>query len=247
MGVASDNDDEFMVSDLDEIVLILNGLAVRSIGVSALFHSGADVLLTEVLGVDASAGVAYLDVNANEEWNRQFQAAANAIFVAYADGAKIQWASTQIEEARFEGRRAFRIPLPEYLRRIQKRNYFRVCTPTAHPPICHIPIAPDQEMHLQLVDISIEGAGVVLPPKPDPAIEKNARFTNCRIEHNDLHVAGLTLTVKSIWNVTQANGVQVQHAGLEFDGITQADQDVIQHLVFKLERHQIKQDRDRRL
>jgi c-di-GMP-binding flagellar brake protein YcgR len=243
----SDDDNEFTVSDRDEIVLILNGLAVRNIGVSAIFNGGADVLLTEVLGVDASAGVAYLDVNANEERSRQFQAAAKAFFVAYADGAKTQWATAQIEEARFEGRQAFRIPLPVSLRRIQRRNFFRVSTPTANPVICHIPIAPDRIMHLPLVDVCVEGIGVVLLANSDPAFEKNVRFANCRIEHDDLQVAGLTLSVQSIWNVTQADGVQVRHAGLEFSGITRAAQDLIQHFVFKLERQQIAQNRNRRL
>lgn len=235
----SDDHEDFTVSDRDAIANLLRGLARRNVTLSGTFNSGLDVLLTGVLGVDAQAGVAYLDVNANEERNQAFLKSPRVVFFAFADGAKIQWSSQEIERAEFEGGPAFRIPLPARLQRIQRRSAFRVGTPITHPVLCHIPVAPGREIALPLVDICVEGIGVALPAEPEPAIEKNARFRNCRLDHADLKIAGLTLSVQNIWDVTLKNGHVIQHAGLGFVDIAQRDQPVIQRYVFKLERQKI--------
>lgn len=235
----SDDHEDFTVADREAIGNILRGLARQNITLSGTFNAGLDVLLTGVLGVDSRAGVVYLDVNANEERNQEFLKSPRIVFFAFADGAKIQWSSFAIERTQFEGGPAFRIPLPEKLQRIQRRSAFRVGTPITHPVICHIPVAPDREIALPLVDICVEGVGVALPAEPEPAIEKNARFKGCRLEHADLKIAGLTLSVQNIWDVTLKNGHVIQHAGLEFVDIGQRDQPAIQRYVFKLERQRI--------
>jgi flagellar brake protein len=235
----SDDHEDFTVSDRESIINILRGLARKNITLSGAFNGGTDILLSAVLGVDKDAGVAYLDINANEEFNQQFLKSRRVIFHALSDGAKVQWACDGIENSQFEGRRAFRISLPEKLQRIQRRSAFRVTTPISHPVICRIPVSPDREVALPLVDICVEGIGVVLPSPAEPAIQKNAEFRNCKLEHADLGIVVLTLSVQSVWNVTLKNGSISQHAGLGFVDISPRDQSIIQRFVYQMERHRV--------
>ncbi|MDP1525531.1 MAG: flagellar brake protein [Rhodocyclaceae bacterium] len=235
----SDDNEDFTVSSRESIIHLLRGLSHGNVTLSGIFNSGKDVLLTAVLSVDSDEDVVYLDINANEERNREFLRSSRIVFVAQVDGAKIQWSTLSIEDGGFEGGRAFRVPLPETLQRIQRRTAFRVNTPITNPVMCHIPVAPDRELALPLVDICVEGIGVILPDAADPAMVKNARFEHCSLVHEELRINELTLSVQNIWEVTLKNGHVSQRAGLEFIDMRQQDEPIIQRFVFKLERLRI--------
>lgn len=231
----SDDHEDFTVSARESIINIMRELSRENITLSGTFNSGMEVLLTAVLGVDPKEGMVYLDINANEERNQQFLKSSRVIFYAFSNSAKIQWASYSVESTRFDGSKAFRVPIPEKLQRVQRRSAYRVATPITNPVICRIPVAPGHEITVPLVDICVEGISVVLPSAPEPAIQKNALFKNCRLDHENLGITELTLSVQSIFDVTMRNGTISQHAGLEFVNIRQRDQPVIQRFVFKLE------------
>ena len=232
----SDDHEDFTVSDRDALISVLQGLARKNVVLSGAFNSGADLLLTAVLDVDPKENVVYLDVNANEERNQLFLQSKRVIFFSFFDGVKVQWASTAIESGEYEGRKAFLISIPEKLQRVQRRGAFRINTPITNPAICTIPLASGEEVTLPLVDICVEGIGVILPSTPVPEIQKYAEFKKCRIEHEDLGVVEATLVVQSIWEVTLKNGSKSPRAGLEFVDIRAGTQSVIQRYVYKLER-----------
>jgi flagellar brake protein len=235
----SDNDDEFAIYNRDDIVMILQGLAQKHVPLSATFNAGMEVLLTEVLDVDGKAGAVYLDVNSNEEFNQDLLQSKRITFNAFFSGAKVMWTSTAVQSAEYEGRKAFRLVLPDRVQRIQRRGSFRVNTPIINPVICQIPISKTETLTAPLFDICVEGIGLVLPSPPEPAIQKFAEFKNCKIEHPDLGVIVVTLYVKSIWEITLKNGNKAQRAGLEFADISTGTQSVIQRFVHKMERQLI--------
>jgi len=235
----SDDAEDFTVSSRESIIGIFNDLAAGNITLSGMFNSGSEVLLTVVIGVDAGAGAIYLDVNANEERNQQFLKAARVVFMAQANGAKIQWTSFDIAADNYQGYRVFRIPLPETLQRVQRRSAFRISTPMVNPVMCEVPVSPEHTLTVPLVDLCVEGCGVILPDPPEPAIQKNAEFSGCRLMHEEFLVEGLTLAVQSIWTVTLKNGQPSHRAGLEFVDMRRQDEPLIQRFVYALERRRI--------
>ncbi len=64
-------------------------------------------------------------------------------------------------------------------------------------------------------------------------------FRDCTIEHPDLGLLEVSLFVKSIWEITLANGSKALRAGLEFTHPDPKVQAKIQKFVYKLERHMI--------
>jgi c-di-GMP-binding flagellar brake protein YcgR len=224
------------VENRDSIVHILRGMVRKDVVLSGAFNGGRDVLLTAVLDVDPEAGVVYLDLNANEERNQLIRETKRIVFFANFDGAKVQWACSAVEDGSFEGRPAFRVEIPEHLQRIQRRGSYRVNTPVTNPVTCRIPLPKERELELRLVDISVEGIGVVLPDAPDEAIQRNAEFKNCVIEHAELGAVTVTLSVQSLWTVDLRNGTKSLRAGLQFASIPGSEQAKIQRFVFRMER-----------
>jgi c-di-GMP-binding flagellar brake protein YcgR len=236
MAYVSDNDDEFAVFDREAITNLLLGMAQKNVPVNATFNGGKDVLLTVVLDVDQKTNSVYLDVNANEEFNKQIVAAKRVGFHAFFNGAKIMWTVAGLYDSKYEGTPAFKVEIPERLQRIQRRGSFRVATPIMNPVMCKIPLGNKQEVNLPLFDICIEGLGLVMPATPIPGFEKMKEYRDCKLEHPDLGVLEVSLFVKSIWEMTLKNGQPGQRAGLEFTHIKQATQTAIQRFVYKMER-----------
>ena len=234
MGYVSDNDEEFAVYDHDVIVNLLRGMAKSRIPLTGTFNAGADVLLTQVLDVTDQV---YLDVNANEEFNRHILQSKRITFTAFAHGAKILWHSAGVRDTEYEGLRAFGLPVPERLQRIQRRGAFRVATPVMNPVICTINVKKDHQLTMPLFDICIEGIGLIVPTPPDPAFQRMVEFRDCTLEHPDLGLLEVSLFVKSIWEITLANGSKALRAGLEFTHVDPKVQKKVQKYVYKLERH----------
>ncbi|MCG2586873.1 flagellar brake protein [Massilia sp. TS11] len=239
MAYVSDNDEEFSVYDEDVIAMNLLNLAKRATPLNATFNGGSDVLVTVVLDVDRRAGQMYLDINANDMFNQQLLASRRVMYHALHDGVKLLWHGNSVVMDDYEGQRAFRIPLPDRLQRIQRRGAYRVKTPITNPVLCKIQIDATREVTMPLFDICVEGVGVVVPQPVDPAIQKMVLFKNCKLSHEELGEVEVTVLVKALWEVTRHNGTKVQHAGLEFVNIPLQRQTQIQRFVHKLERQMI--------
>lgn len=231
----SDDHSDFTVDGRDAIVHLLRSMVDREVVLCGAFNGGREVLLTAVLDVDAGQDVVYLDVNANEERNQLFRASTRVVFFANFDGARVQWTSAAIADDRYDGRQAFRIRIPETLQRIQRRTSYRVNTPVTDPVICRVPIA-EGELELRLVDISVEGVGVLLPSAAEPVIQKGATFERCRLEHPELGSVVIAIAVQSVWESELRNGTKSPRAGLEFLSVERGGHAKIQRFVYKMER-----------
>lgn len=241
----SDEHEDFTVSHRKTILSILEALIRRRVTLSGAFNSGSEVLLTAIIDYDADDDVIYLDVNSNAERNDEFLRSERVIFFGFFDGIKVQWTSTGVRSVDFERQKAFAIEIPKKLQRIQRRGSFRIATPVHNPVLCRIRLKPDHEIVMPLVDICAEGVGVTLPDPPDPAVEKNAVFQTCRIEHPDLGVIEVPVVVQSLWEVTLKNGTKSQRAGIEFINIGATRQALIQRYIYKLEREKLTNASDR--
>lgn len=233
------DEEKFAVADRDEIVRVLGALASHRTSVNAVFNGGDDVLLTAVLAVDSDEQAVYLDTNANASVNERLLAAQRAQFLSSHAGATVKWTVDKIKLASFEGLAAFRIGLPETIRRIQRRGTFRIATPRAKPMVCSLRMPDGTVIELPLVDICAEGLGAGLPAKHDAIFFPGARFTDCSLVLPDMGTARFELVLQSRWEVELPNGHKSLRAGFAFQGMRPAVQSMVQRYVNKLERQRI--------
>jgi c-di-GMP-binding flagellar brake protein YcgR len=240
-SVAASADDKFLIRNREEILLILTGFSLSRDTVSILFSEGHDILLSEVIAVLPENNALLLDPNSNADFNKRLLDALRLSFVVEQDGVTVRWTAPQAFADYYEGRPVFRVNIPETLRRIQRREYFRVATPSAHPLLCSVPSPGDPAVIVDfpLVDISMEGIGVILPAPEVMAIEKGAELPNCTINFGEAGSVAINLRVRNIWTVTLKNGKSRIHAGLGFVGLSTRTQSIIQHYVTHLDRLRI--------
>ncbi|HZV99127.1 MAG TPA: flagellar brake protein [Methylophilaceae bacterium] len=241
----SENSDDtrHLVFNRMEIISIMHGLIKQRELVSATFNSN-ELVLTAVLKVDADNNRLFLDYGPNEMVNQRILKAGKIHFNTVLDNVKIEFASTEISTINFDGANAFLIPLPPQVRRLQRREYYRVATPVVAPVVCRIPVA-GKIQDIPLIDISAGGVGLILPPDNQTLLELAASYPGCRINLPGIGEVEVSLSVQNTQEVTMKNGKKYQRTGCLFQNIRPGTQAVIQRYITKLERERITRKSDR--
>lgn len=232
---ADDDFSKYAVSWKKEIVFILRAVMEKGELVSAYFNRGESFLLTAIVGVDADREVVYLDFGANEAMNRKILDSDRIIFVSTHEKVKIQFTAAHIEKVLFEGRDSFKIPLPESLIKLQRREFFRVTTPIINPLKCIVPLPDNRKIEVAIVDISIGGIGIILPPA-DTAMEPGMTFPGCHLILPDIGNIITTMEIRNVFEVTLRNGLKTKRAGCQFIDLSANMQSMIQRYIIKVER-----------
>lgn len=233
-GAAAGNDKYRIHSDV-EIFYILRSMMRSNAMTTCYFGHDDGFILTTIIDVDAERGEMVFDYGADETSNQQALKANKLNVSAFLDQVKIQFVCHGIEKIQFEGRSAFRTRIPENLLRIQKREYYRIDTPTINPLKCVIPLLEGGTAEVILQDISCGGMAVV---DPDGKInfERGAIYRDCVIELSGVGTIKVNLKVQMVSEIAQRNGMKCQRAGVEFADDTQEKVlSLVQRYITKLE------------
>lgn len=220
-----------------EIAAVLRDI-VRARGLASVHCGGPDTLLTPFLCVDAAAGELVFDCSGSERLNEALLRASKLLFLSTHDKVKIRFTTGPAWVVRYEGRAAFAVRMPDAMLRLQRREFYRVLVPVAHPVRCVIPVPNGSgvvEVHTRLHDISQGGVAIIAQPGELPT-EIGAVYSNCRIvlpEAGNLLVA---LQVANMHTVTLLNGKQNMRIGCRFVQPGVAALALVQRYMMKLER-----------
>lgn len=236
---ATADESRFLVSNRMEIIRILRGLTQHNEMVSAFFNGGNDLLLTAVLEVDPDNNAVILDYGSNEALNQRILSAEKIIFVTALDRVKVQFVSRRIATASHERRPAFRIPLPEQMLRLQRREYYRLATPILNPIKCRMPVGQEEVLEFPLVDISAGGIGMIVGSSPDERLAMGTLYPGCRIELPGIGELEMTLRIQNLFEITLKNGSKAYRAGCQFIELRASVESLIQRYILKLERERL--------
>lgn len=216
-----------------EIVFQLRGLIKRADRVTVAFDEGRQSFLTVLLDLAEDDGLLYLDVGGSEDSNRAFLRAGHCIFTTTVDGVRYQFACEAAREARIGSGRAFAVPLPKSLLRLQRRDMFRLELPTAKPYVCRIRRGTPQELALPLHDISVGGVGILSTEKFEfAALEK---LENCWIDLRDTGVLAVTLEVRYVHAFENRAGKAMWHMGCQFLNLSSLNETLIQRFMARIQ------------
>lgn len=231
---------QFLLHAKPEIVSVLRTLVQKGAMITAYFDQGKSFLLTALLSVNLEKDEIILDVSNDKEMNSRALHADKFIFTTAIDKVKVQFSLSRLSANHYEGRPAFRGALPDSLLRLQRREYFRLSTPTAHPVKCVISMMHADGSPLmattQLLDISGGGAGLLVPPDQAGLYEKGAILDNCKIMLPEEGLLVTTLSVRDVFDVTTKGGHRYFRAGCEFIKLPGAHLTMIQRYITRVER-----------
>ncbi|OIP15407.1 MAG: hypothetical protein AUK53_04310 [Betaproteobacteria bacterium CG2_30_59_46] len=242
----SDEDDasSFTVSWKKEIVYILRAVMEKTELVSAYFNRGEGFILTSIIAVDPDEALVFLDLGANEAFNKKILDSEKIIFITAHDKVKVQFVANWIEKVRLEGRDVFRIELPKSLIKLQRREYYRVTTPIAKPLKCIVLMEDGRKIEMAIADISIGGVGVVIPPA-DAVVEPGMIFNGCNLVLPEIGNIVATMEIRNVFEVTLRNGLKTKRAGCQFANLSANMQSMIQRYIINVERERKAMEPDR--
>ena len=218
----SGDDKEFRIPSKKEILFILQDLAEKGTR-SALYYDAAhDFIMTTVLAA-TDEGI-WLDVGPFPPENKRVLLSDKITLVSLHQHVKIQFEAHDIQSATFDDADAFFIGMPDYLLRIQRREFFRLDIPFSTPIKCRIPIKPDNPdesgkpaviREFPVLDIS--GGGVsLLCEENETGLQPGVEFQDCRIPLPDIGILPVALYIKNNVKFTTHNDLIKMRASCEF-------------------------------
>ena len=229
---------QYLLRTKNEILFVLRGLLAGTHHITVHFNEGHDFFLTTILQLD-DEGLT-LDHGANAEANGRALAAERLFCVTSHERIRIQFQVRRLKEIMYEGRPAFRAALPEAVLRLQRREYFRLTTPVAHPIKCRIPVMTEAGLSSTVLEanvVDISGGGLAMMAPPENLIfSAGDTYENCRIELPEVGTILPGLQIRNVFEVTLRNGSRVTRAGCQFTNLPGTMLTLVQRFIIKVER-----------
>lgn len=152
------------------------------------------------------------------------------------DRVRIQFHALRPRRASFHGHPALSVDLPKAMLRLQRRDFYRLTTPTQPALRCRLAIDPERSQWLetQILDISVGGVAIMIPPANHPFLV-DTQFPSCRVA-----VPGGTidagLRIRNRFVVTLPGAGTVLRAGCQFDDLSGTMGNLLQRYILNLER-----------
>lgn len=228
--------DEYRVINRIEIIRALRSLIQQRAMVNAFFNMDNDMVLTSIIAVDADNDLVYLDYGPNDTLNRRMTQ-GEVTFMSSPGSVKIQFSVPRVTVAVYEGAPAFRMPVPEKMLLLQRREFHRVDTPVANPIICEIPSPRGGVVKLPLSDLSVGGISMTIGhTEADVLFPKGTIIPGCRMAIPEMGMLEFTLNVQAVFPITRKDGTKVPHIGCAFVDLRLPLESMIQRYMIKLER-----------
>jgi len=234
----NDEDIEFRVSSKRGMLSVLEGIADRGSRVALFYGDEQDFILTTVLGANEHG--MWLEVGPFPPENKQLLLSDKITFVSVHQLLRIQFVVNEAENDLFENKEAFYLELPDYLLRIQRREFFRSSIPSTTLVRCNIPIPPENPGEpvtmraVPLVDISGGGIGL-LCGENETVLLPNKVFPGCQIVIPDVGTLSVTIEVRNGINFISANNVARKRVGCRFVNLDRQMDNLLQRYIARLQ------------
>lgn len=200
------------------------------------FGDGQQSFMTALLAVDTDQQRLVFDRSGSALTNQQILSSEQHTFHGHPGGIPVQFATGRAVETSHEGGKAFAVPLPKVLIRLQRREHFRIEISRAKPLLFSGRLPGGELLKASAHDISVSGLGLDCEHLP-PGLDVDQQLSNCRFmlpgESREFFFAA---TIRRIVEQQRPNGAHYWRIGLQFDQLTPGDESRIQRYIAHLER-----------
>ena len=229
------DDGKYRVHAPMEIASILRAIMKSGALVTAYFGNSREFIVTAILDVETDLTHLMIDSGSNATLNDRLVRGQELAIESSQDGVKIEFKVQEVEGTSFEGRLAFRIPFPETVLKLQRREYFRLPVPLLNPLRCRIPIPPEGSAEAVIGDISLGGVSV-MGEYPGLVLDAGVVYDGCRIALPDVGMLNTSLQVRNSFPMTLRNGSLMRRTGCAFINLPANQEAMLQRYIIRLER-----------
>ncbi|MGP1614322.1 MAG: flagellar brake protein, partial [Pollutimonas bauzanensis] len=164
-SAANDGEDQFLVTSRLEIQSLLRSIEEKKALLRMHVEGRSVAIITTILEIEPDGNTLIVDNSADEDFNRRISSAEKVSFETNLDKVRIQFSVHRVSPCLQDNLPALRIPFPESIRRVQRREYYRVDIPVSEPALCTLSIADGKgarkDVKLQIQDISAGGVSIL--------------------------------------------------------------------------------------
>lgn len=233
--------DPYHLSSRYEINRIFRRILEDGILVRMQAKGSPAAVVTTLLAMDVNANRLIIDTASHEHINDALLRSGAASFETVIDQIKVQFSVDDIQPCTFETKPALHIPIPSAIRRIQRREFFRVRTPVNNPAICTVN-AGGLAQAFDVYDISAGGISL-LDTDLSTDFQMGAVLDHCSLLLPPTTTLTVALQVMRIQAHQLASGREVRKLGCAFMHLSGSEQTHIQQYSTQLERLLIARDR----
>ncbi|MFC3531603.1 flagellar brake protein [Vogesella facilis] len=224
----------FTLSNPLEILQHLHSIAELKQAVTVFSNKGNSFIVTRLLDVDVPRGVLVFGMSADDGSNQKLLASERNVLVTAPAGVKTQFICGPAEEVTYDGRRAFEMPLPEKIIRLQRREFYRIHSPLTKPVWCRLHEPPGRV--LPLFDISLGGVALSLSLDQHAWLQPGQVLSQVDIDLPGVGLLQVGLEVRHVMLISARDGQEHYRAGCTFIGMNMARETLVQRYITHLER-----------
>ena len=234
----NDENTEFRISSKMEMQLILQSLMDKGTCI-ALFY-GRDQHFIQATLLDVNEHGMWLDIGPLPAENKPLLLDGKITFVSVSQRIKIQFAGRNIETDLFDNNEAFYLKLPDYLLRIQRRDFFRTPIPAATIIKCIVPVHPENPdapavmRSIPIVDISGGGIGL-LCDGDEATLLPYKTFPDCQISIPDVGTLTVFIEVRNSISFITHGKVAHKRVGCRFIQLDNRMNNLLQLYIARLQ------------
>lgn len=226
--------DRYLIHHAPEITRILQGIMESKATVAIYGNNGSDFILSSIVALDPEHGFLVLEQGSSQEFNEKLKSSEQVTCVTSQNQVHIQFSGGRLQPDLLGDEQVFRLPVPQELLRVQRREYYRLGTSVINPVKCMIK-TEQGFIDTVVVDISIGGMGV-LAYEGAGLLHSGEHYHGCRIALPGAGEFAVSLNVRSTFDLTLKNGRVTHRAGCQFVDLPPSVETEIQRYIIRVER-----------
>lgn len=233
-----DTDERYTVSSRLEIQSLLRDAQKKNALLRMHVKGRSAAIITTILDIEGDTGSLVVDNSSDEGFNQRIVSADTVSFETLLDKVRVIFSSNQVSACMHDNRPALRLPIPDSLTRIQRREFYRVETPVTNPPRCtfmfELPKGPGR-VSLEVRDVSAGGI-CVLDNQHQLDNAKGTLYPACELSLPDVGQVITDLRIVRSVDEEGVNGKERRLLGCKFVALPSPMQMRVQHYIGMLER-----------
>ena len=236
-------DDRYQVHGRLEIDGILRRLIAHRALVTAHGSDPGAFFVTAVLALDEHARALICDYGVDAALTERLLRGRKVTFVTQLDHVRIQFSVDEAEAIDFEGGPAFRVPVPDVVTRLQRREYYRLRVPRGRPLTCEVKLpgvkdaaGTNKRIALPVYDVSCGGLALAGWPDdwtPTPGLD----LPDSALDLPELGRVAVDLRIVHVQGGI-GRGANAGRFGCKFVRASGATTNLVQRYINRVEREQ---------
>lgn len=234
--MVAEHPDPFLVGSHKGVLTNLRAMVQQGSLLHMRLKNRPQALVTTLLDIDPYDDHITVDASADEAFNNRLLSSGEVQFNTVLDGVRVQFeCQAPARKVLHDAREALQFPFPHVLRRIQRRDHFRIDIPVSTPLWCEVPVDGKQTESLRVKDISAGGVALFDPDTRVDAIT-GTRLRACEIKLPDISTIQFDLTVRRVGTTSVPGGVATRILACQFEALSPSHEIMVRNYIGQLER-----------